>query len=57
MLYYDAMLFLKELMLIKQLTPSKEDNICHYWYFLNYSFNFQPNVCNRWHDSGCNLEF
>ena len=21
-----------------------------YWYFLNYSFKFQPNVCNRCHD-------
>ena len=20
------------------------------WYFLNYSFKFQPNVCNRYHD-------
>ena len=20
------------------------------WYFLNYSFKFQPNVCNRCHD-------
>ena len=25
-------------------------DICLYWYFLNYSFNFQPNVCNRSHD-------
>ena len=22
----------------------------HYWYFLNYSFKFQPIVCNRCHD-------
>ena len=22
----------------------------HCWYFLNYSFNFQPNVCNRSRD-------
>ena len=29
---------------------SKERNICHYWYFLNYSFKFQPNVCNRCHN-------
>ena len=21
--------------------------IFHYWYFLNYGFKFQPNVCNR----------
>ena len=24
--------------------------ICHYWYFLNKEFNFQPYVCNRCHD-------
>ena len=22
----------------------------YYWYFLNYSLKFQPNVCNRCHD-------
>ena len=36
-------------MLIKQV-HEKECDICHYWYFLNYSFKFQPNVCNRCHD-------
>ena len=29
---------------------SKECDIRHYWYFLNYSFKFQPKVCNRCHD-------
>ena len=28
----------------------KECDVCHYWYFLNYSFEFQPNVCNRCHN-------
>ena len=28
----------------------KKCDICHYCYFLNYSFMFQPNVCNRCHD-------
>ena len=37
--------FLKELMLIKQVYQK-----CGYWYFLNYSFRFQPNVCNRCDD-------
>ena len=32
-------------MLIKQV--HQECDICHYWYFLNCSFTFQPNVCNR----------
>ena len=31
-------------------SASKECDICHYWYFLNYSFKFQPNICNRCHD-------
>ena len=35
--------FLKELILL-------ECNTCHYWYFLNFSFKFQPKVCNRCHD-------
>ena len=29
---------------------TKECNICHYLYFLNYSLKFKPNVCNRCHD-------
>ena len=33
-----------------QYYASKEGDICHYWHFLNYSFKFQPNVCNRCHD-------
>ena len=28
----------------------KEWDICHYWYFLNKAFKFQPYVCNRCHD-------
>ena len=43
--YYTELTFLRELMLIKQV--HQECDICHYWYFLNYSFTFQPNVCNR----------
>ena len=29
---------------------SKECDICHYWYFLNKGFKFQPYVCNKRHD-------
>ena len=39
--------FLKKSILIKQ---ELKCAVCPYWYFLNYSFMFQPNVCNRWHD-------
>ena len=40
--------FLKELTLTKQV--HQKSDICHYWYFLNYSFKFQPNACNRCYD-------
>ena len=39
--------FLKKSILIKQ---ELKCAVCPYWYFLNYSFMFQPNVCNRCHD-------
>ena len=42
-------MFLKELMLIKHVYKKKSD-VCHYWYFLNFSFKFEPNACNRCHD-------
>ena len=35
---------------VNKTSGSKGCDICYYWYFLNYSFNFQPNVCNRCHD-------
>ena len=31
-------------------SKSKECDICYYWYFLNESFKFQPNVWNGCHD-------
>ena len=35
---------------INKTIASKECDVCHYLYFLNFSFKFQPNVCNRCHD-------
>ena len=35
---------------VNKTSASKKCDLCHYWYFLNYSFKFQPNVCNRSHD-------
>ena len=35
---------------VNKTRTSKECDICHYWYFLNYSFKFRPNFCNRCHD-------
>ena len=29
---------------------SKECDICHYWYFLDKNFTYQPYLCNGFHD-------
>ena len=35
---------------VNKTIASKKWDICHYWYFLNKGFKFQPNICNRCHD-------
>ena len=35
---------------VNKTSTLKECDICHFWYFLNCSFIFQLNVCNRFHD-------
>ena len=49
---YQKCCILIELTFLNELktSASKEYDIFHYWYFLNYSFQFQPNICNRCHD-------
>ena len=42
-------MLLKELMLITQ-SKLKECDICHYRYFLDKGFNYQPHVCSGCHD-------
>ena len=49
MLYYDRIDLLEGIDGNKT-SASKECDVCNYWYFLNYSFKFQANVCNRCHD-------
>ena len=49
MLYYER-INISEGVDVNKTSASKECDICHYWYFLNYSFKFQPNVYNRCHD-------
>ena len=49
MLYYDR-IDISEGIDVNKTSASKECDACHYWYFLNFSFKFQPNVCNRCHD-------
>ena len=48
MLYYDR-IDVSEGTDANKTIASKECAICHYWYFLNYNFKFQPNVCCRCH--------
>ena len=49
MLYYDR-IDVSEGTDVNKISASKERGVCHYWYFLNYSFKFQPNVCSGCHD-------
>ena len=46
MLYYDRT-DVSEGMNINKTSASKECDICHYWYFLNKGFKFQPYVWSR----------
>ena len=35
---------------INKTNASKEYEICHYWYFLNKNFKYEPYLCNGCHD-------
>ena len=35
---------------VNKTSKPKKCNICHYWYFLDMEFKFQPDVCNGCHD-------
>ena len=35
---------------INKTDESKECAICHYWYFLDKNFDFEPHLCNDCHD-------
>ena len=49
MLYYDR-IEVSEGDDVNKTIASKECDLWHYWCFLDYSFKFQTNVCNRFHD-------
>ena len=49
MIYYDR-IDVSEGIDVNKTSASEEYGICHYLYFLNNSFKFQPNVCNRYQD-------
>ena len=48
MLYFDK-IDVSEGVDVNKASELKECNICHCWYFLNYSFNFQANLYERCH--------
>ena len=50
MLYFDR-IEVSEGIDVNKTSASKMCDICHYWYFLNYSLKYQTNFCNRFHDS------
>ena len=35
---------------VNKSNKSKECGICHYWYFLDKNFTYEPYVCNGCHD-------
>ena len=45
MLYFNGIDVSEGIDVIKT-SASKECDICHYCYFLIFTFKFQPNVCN-----------
>ena len=49
MLYYDRIDFSAGID-VNKTCESKELDICHYCYFLNKDFEFQPDVCNGCQD-------
>ena len=50
MLYYER-IDVSEGIDVNKTSVSKECDVSHYWYFLDYNFNFQPNVCNSCHEA------
>ena len=49
MLYFDR-IDVSEEIVVNETNASKECDICHCCFFLNYSFKFQANACHRCHD-------
>ena len=49
MLYYDR-IDVSEGIDVNKTSVSKDCDFFTYWYFLNFIFQFQRNVCNKCHD-------
>ena len=35
---------------INKTNVSKESDVCHYWYFKDIGFKYEPHLCNGCHD-------
>ena len=35
---------------VNKINASKESDICHYWYFKDIGFKYEPYICNGCHD-------
>ena len=35
---------------VKKTNASKQCDVCHYWYFKDIGFKYEPNLCNGFHD-------
>ena len=49
MLEYDR-IDISEVIDVNKTSLSKECNICHYWYFKDIGFKYEPYLCNGCHD-------
>ena len=49
MLEYDR-IFISEGIDVNKTNASKECDICHYWYFEEIGFKYEPYLCNSCHD-------
>ena len=49
MLEYDR-IDISEGITVKKTNASKKFEICHYWYFLDKNFNYEPYFCNDSYD-------
>ena len=47
---YIVRIDVSEVIDVNKTSVSKKCDVCHYWYFLKYSFTFQPIVYNRCHE-------
>ena len=50
MLEYERINVLEGIDVNKSRDKPKECDLCHYWYFIDKNFNYEPYLCNGCHD-------